>query len=276
MMIDIEYWLPVMIAGAVAGASSGLLGVYIIGMRIPFLGVCISHAALAGAVFGSLAGLTGNGLLLPAFAGALLASLGLGVVDPERAHLDTNNVLGFLFSGTMGLAFLGIGLFDIVGRNSGEVRGLLWGSLNFCGWNEMLLMTLVFVVLLIFVNIFGKELSALMFSRSDAEAAGINAGFVWTCFLMLAAGTLTVNFQTVGGLMIYSLVTNPAIAAFQLVGGARRVILLSMILGAVSGLGGFMLSLLTDLPTGALIVLLSSALALAAWTISNRRIARAA
>jgi ABC-type Mn2+/Zn2+ transport system permease subunit len=32
---------------------------------------------------------------------------------------------------------------------------------------------------------------------------------------------LTVDFQTVGGLMIHSLLTNPAAAAFQLVKGYR-------------------------------------------------------
>ena len=51
-MLDFAYWAPVLVGGLVAGGSSGLLSVYIVGMRIPFLGVCVSHAALAGAVFG--------------------------------------------------------------------------------------------------------------------------------------------------------------------------------------------------------------------------------
>ena len=50
-MIDLALWGPVMVAGVVAGASTGALGTYIVGMRIPFLGVCVAHAALAGAVW---------------------------------------------------------------------------------------------------------------------------------------------------------------------------------------------------------------------------------
>lgn len=99
-----------------------------------------------------------------------------------------------------------------------------------------------------------------MFSRADAEAAGICATAVWTGFLVLTAVTLTVNFQTVGGLMIYSLISNPAAAAFQVARGCRRVLLLSAMFGAVSGLGGFLIAAATDLPSGAVIVLVSSAL----------------
>ncbi len=75
---------------------------------------------------------------------------------------------------------------------------------------------------------------------------------------------MTVNFQTVGGLMIYSLITNPAAAAFQLVKGSGRAMAVAVTIGAASGLGGFLLSAVTDLPSGAVIVLVSSAFVLMA------------
>jgi manganese/iron transport system permease protein len=68
------------------------------------------------------------------------------------------------------------------------------------------------------------------------------------------------------------LITNPAAAAFLLVKGSGRVMALASVLGAVSGLGGFLLSAATDLPSGAVIVLLSSALVgLAALVARLRR-----
>jgi len=252
--------MPVMLGGLVAGESTGLLGVFIVGMRIPFLGICVSHAALAGAVFGSLVGLTGPMLLVPALIGAVLTALLLGLLDPEQMQTDTNVILGVLFSLTMGLAFLGIGLFSILGKSDNEVRNLLWGSLMFCRWKDLTFMLIVLGTTVGFVGLFYKEMRALMFSRLHATAAGIPVTLVWTTFLILTSLTLTVNFQTVGGLMIYSLMVNPATAAFQLVKGYRRVLLLSFILGGFSGLGGFLISAATDLPTGATIVLLSSSL----------------
>lgn len=257
-MIDVIFWTPVMVGGAVSGASCGVLGTFILGMRIPFLGVCVAHAALAGAVFGGLCGWEGSGLLWPALMGAIATALALGASHPQRSHLDDNTMLSFLFSLTMGLAFLGIGLYGVLGKSDGDVRSLLWGSLNFCRWSDVQWILAMAAGLGLYLGIFFKEMCAILFSRADAEASGIRAKLVWTGFLILTAATLTVNFQTVGGLMIYSLISNPAAAAFQLARGCRRVLAVSAFLGSASGLGGFMIAALTDLPSGAMIVLTSS------------------
>ena len=270
-MIDLSLWTEVMIGGAVAGASTGMLGTYIVGMRIPFLGVCVSHAALAGAVFGALGGLTGQMLLLPALAGAVITALLLGLVHTETPRINTNVMMGLLFTLSMGLAFLGIGMFSKFGISDNEVRNLLWGSLLWCRWSDVIIMSIVAAVEVIFVVMFYKEMRAIMFSRLHASAAGIRAGLIWSMFLVLTAIILTVNFQTIGGLMIYSLMANPAAAAFLLVRGHGKVLAVSTMLGGVSGFGGFLISALTDLPCGAIIVLFSSALVAMAAGISYYR-----
>lgn len=270
-MLDLMLWAPVMLGGAVAGASSGALGVYLVGMRIPFLGVCVSHAALAGAVFGALAGLTGPWMLLPALAGAMVAALALGLAQPERLRTDNNTVMNLLFTGSMGLAFLGLGLFPVLGKSDHDVRALLWGSLNYCRWPDVWLMLGMAALLFLFLALTAKEMRAILFSRTDALAAGIQVTLVWTTFLVLTALVLTVNFQTVGGLMIFSLMTNPAAAAFLLVRGGNRTLAVASALGAFCGLAGFVISAITDLPTGATIVLLSAAVVGAAALFRTRR-----
>ncbi|NLX21191.1 MAG: metal ABC transporter permease [Phycisphaerae bacterium] len=270
-MLDLGFWAPVMMGGLLAGGSCGLLSVFIVGMRIPFLGVCVAHAALAGAVFGALAGLTGQMLLLPALASALIAAILLGLVNPHEIRMDTNIVMGILFTVTIGLAFLGFGLFGVLGRSDHDVRTLLWGSLNYCRWKDVSLILATAVAFLIFTIVCHKEMRAILFSRRDAAAAGVHATLVWTIFLVLTAILLTVSFQTVGGLMIYSLITNPAAAAFQLTRGSGRVLALASLLGAASGLGGFLIAAVTDLPSGAVIVLLSAFFVAIAATIARWR-----
>ena len=256
--MDLLFWAPVLCAGFVAGVSTGLLGSYIVGMRIPFLGICIAHAALAGAVFGALLGLNGPFLLVPALVMAALTAVLVGVLDPQVFRADTDVVLGLLFSFMMGIAFLGLGLFSRFGISDNEVRNLLWGSLTFCRWRDVWIMAAVLGVEVLFVLAFYKEMRAILFSRTHAVAAGIRVTLVWTLFLLLASLVLTVNFQTVGGLMIYSLLTNPAVAATRLVRGYGRGLCVSAGLGAASAAGGFLISSLTDLPSGAVIVILSS------------------
>lgn len=260
MGIDLALWAPVLIGGAVAGGSTGLLGVYIVGMRIPFLGVCAAHAAMAGAVFGLLIGLSGVWLLIPALLAAMGTALLLGLLDPSRLGADSNVVMGFLFSLTMGLAFLGIGLFDRFDVSTNEALGLLWGSLTFCTWSDVWIMLGTSATMTGFVLFFGKEMRAILFCREHAAASGVDVTGIWTLFLVLASAVLTVNFQTVGGLMIYSLMVNPAAAAFQLAKGYARAALLAVLLGAISGLGGFLIALELRIPAGASIVILSSLL----------------
>jgi manganese/iron transport system permease protein len=270
-MMDLAFWAPVICCGALAGASTGMLGTLIVGMKVPFLGVCISHAALAGAVFGNLCGLSGPGLLPPALAGAMLAALLLGALDPRSTRIESNVLMGILFSLTMGLAFLGIGLFAVYGVSDHEIRGLLWGSMNFCRWKEFYIISAGAGAELLVVAVFYKELRAILFSRDEAAAAGLPVAVVWTTFLILTSVVLTVNFQAVGGLMIYSLLCNPAVAAFLLVRGYGKSLALSAGLGFFSGAGGFMLAYATRLPTGAVIVILSSLLVAGAWTFSSLR-----
>ena len=54
------FFYLVILAGAIAGASCGLLGVYIVALRLPFIGVFISHTAMAGTVAAHLLGLVQN------------------------------------------------------------------------------------------------------------------------------------------------------------------------------------------------------------------------
>lgn len=258
-MLDLAFWLPVMLGGTVAGATCGTVGVYVVGMRLPFLAVFVAHAALAGAVFASLLGMEGRLILLPALAAAVLAAVALGPLDPRWSRINPDTLMGVLFSVSMGVAFLGIGLFPVLGRSDNDIRNLLWGSLAFCRWSDVGVMLATAAVAWLFAALFAKELRAILFCRQQAAAAGVHVGLVWSGFLVLAAVVLTVNFQAVGGLMIYSLLTCPATAAFQVSRGHRASVLVASGIGAACGLFGFLLSAWLDLPSGATTVLLAGA-----------------
>jgi len=246
------FFYPVLVAGGIAGASTGLLGVHIVGMRLPFIGTCISHAALAGAIFATLVG-------LPPMAGSVVVSMitagSLAGIRPGRHRLDTNVALGILFSLMLGLTFLGIGL--VKGSRS-ELLNLLWGSLLFVGWKQVGIIAGMGILLGGFHWVFAKEMKAILFSRTMAAAGGMPAGLVYGLFLVLCGAILAVNLPAVGGLLMFSLIINPAAAAYQLCRGYRAVVAVSMVLGVVSATGGFGFSLWLDLPTGACIVITSS------------------
>ncbi len=252
-MID-PYFVPVITAGVIGGGSTGLLGVYVVGMRIPLIGICMAHAAMAGSILGYLVGLP---QMVCGLAAAVAASGLVSFLTQERIRVNMDVALGILFSLSMGLAFLGIGL---VSGPKTRVLGLIWGSLLFVNWRDAMIIAATTVALFLFVVVFNKEMKAILFSRALARAAGIHEGLVWGLFLTLCAVTLTVNLDTVGGLMIYSLMVNPAAAALQVSRSYLPALITATSLGAFSALGGFIIAYRLDLPTGACIVLFSSVL----------------
>jgi manganese/iron transport system permease protein len=247
-----SFFYPVLLAGAVSGAAAAFLGVYIVGMRIPFIGTCIAHAAMAGAIFASLLGVTAA---VGAVGFSILTSLSLAVIPPQKSRLDTNVGLAIVFSLMLGLTFLGMGLAE---SGRGQMLAMLWGNILFVRQSTVIMITALAAVLGIFGFIFNKELKALLFSRSIAAVTGIHERFVFAIFLVLCGLTLAMNLEMIGGLMIFSLITNPAAAAYQLCRGHTAVVITAVLLGMFSATAGFLASYHMNLPTGACIVLVST------------------
>lgn len=248
-----SYFYTIIAGTAVAGISLGLLGVYLVGMRIPFIGTTVAHAAMAGAI---LAFGLGAPIMVGAMAGALLASLGMIKLQPEKTRLDTNVGLAVIFSLMLGITCLGLGLIQN-GRDA--VLSLLWGSVLWIDGRTVLIMVLSTALFVVFVWLFHKELKALLFSRTMAAATGIHETLVYGLLLGLSGLLLATHLPLVGGLLIFSLTTCPAAAAYQVCRSLRGVLVWSAILGLVSAVGGFFISFWADLPTGACIVLTSAA-----------------
>ena len=246
------FFYLVMLAGAIGGAGTALLGVYIIGMRIPFIGMCISHSAMAGTIFALLAGLNPTAGAITA---SVLTSVSLSANRPHKSRLDTNVALAILFSLMLGLTFLGMGL--VQGSRS-EMLGMLWGSILFVRKESVVLIAVMAALLVVFAIAFNKELKLLMFSRSIAAATGMHEGLVYCAFLVVCGMILAVNLKIIGGLMIFSLIINPAAAAYQVCRGHRSVVITATLLGAFTAVAGFLISFYLELPTGACIVILST------------------
>lgn len=248
------YFYSILLAGVIAGASCGLLGVYIVGLRLPFVGVFVSHTAMAGTIYSYLLGLNP---ILGATSISALAAMSLAAIRPGRTRIDPNVALAILFSLMLGVTFLGIGLIQ---DSRTEILGLLWGSILFVRRENILVIAAAAGALALFAVLFNKEMKALLFSRCIASATGVHETFVYSLFLALSGVILAVNLPLIGGLMIFSLISNPAAAAYQICRGHRTIVAASIGFGVLSTVGGFFISYFLNLPTGACIVLVSTLL----------------
>lgn len=241
-------WLLTALCG---GAGCGLAGFVLVSLNLPFMGVCLAHAALAGAVLAHVMG-------TPVMGTALVVSLATAaVVGPlaDRTRTHANTIMSILFSLTLGLAFLGIGLMQ---DQRTELLGLMWGNLLLVRWVDIPALAMAWWMPLLLLMWFAKEVKAVLFDREMARACGIPTAVFYYGMIALCGFTVTVNLNIVGGLMLYSLLTNPAVAAMQLATTYRTAALGSMSLGALSASGGLGLSFWLDWPAGASIVLVSA------------------
>lgn len=247
-----SYFLPILITGAFAGVSIGLLGVFIVGMRMPFIGSCISHTAMVGAVYAALFGIDPTtGAVTLSMGGAAAAAF----IPPGRRNLDANTGQAILLSLMMGLVFLAIGFKQ---DNRAEILSLLWGNVLFADWRTVGVVGSLMVLLMLFSVVFDKELKAILFSRSLATATAKHTNLVYLIFLCFCGLILAVNLKAVGGLLIFSLLVCPAAAAYQLCRGYKAVVIAAMVFGFLSTTLGFTASYYLNMPTGACIVITGS------------------
>lgn len=54
---NFAFFRNAVLASLLCGVGCSVIGVFIVNMRIPFIGVAMSHAAMAGAVFAILLGI---------------------------------------------------------------------------------------------------------------------------------------------------------------------------------------------------------------------------
>jgi len=251
-------------AATLAGIACSAVGVLIVIMRISFIGVCLSHAAFAGALLGVLLGLPPLPLSLAAGIGAA------GLLGPlaRRGRLSPDATMGILFSVTLGVSFLILGLLP---GSRAEGLQFLWGSVLSVGRQDILLLSGIVFLTVVLTVVFFKEIHATVFSQELAAASGLPAGTVLYGVLMVAGAAVVGSLKAVGGLLVFSLMINPAAAAYQCSYRLSRIFLLAAVFGVVSAWAGIAVSCAWNLPTGACIILASSAIFLLALWLSPKR-----
>ncbi|MGQ9631297.1 MAG: metal ABC transporter permease [bacterium] len=224
----------------------------------------MSHAAFAGAIFGTLVGVDPT---LAAFAFSFLSALLIGPVA-DRGELNPDTAIGIIFSIMLGLAFLFMGL--IPGPKT-QALGLIWGNILTVTRCHLRLMFAICALVVSIIVLLFKEIQAVIFHREIAASVGIPERAIFYSVLFLTGAVITTSFKAIGGLLIFSLVTNPAAAAYQLTYSLKKMFLLSASFGVASCLAGLFFSYVFNVPSGAVIIITSSLLFALAMAFSPKR-----
>jgi len=266
-IIDTITCLPVkraIIASFLCGISCSFLSVFVVLMKMPLIGVSMSHAAFAGAVLGIIWGLN------PFLSGLLMCIIVAGTLGPlsDRTDLAPENMLGIIFSFLMGIAFLGMG---IISKTRATALNLLWGNLLTLSKIDIIILSWTTLCVFLFVVLFFKEIKLIIFNRRLAYLSGIPEKTIYYTLLFLTGMVVSSNLSTVGGLLIFALLVQPGAVALQLTYNLKLFFLIAAISGVVSCLLGLILSYVFDIPSGASIVLVSTSIFALAYMFSPKR-----
>lgn len=252
------------VACILCGASCSLLSVFVVLMKMPLIGVSMSHAAFAGAVLGMLAGCN------PLWSGFILCLLAAAILGPlaDRTDMNPENLLSIMFSFLMGVAFLGMGILT---RTKAQALNLMWGSLLSLSRLDIAALAIVTAVLILFLLLFFKEIRSVLFNRRLAAASGVPERFIFYMLLFLTGAVVSSNLTTVGGLLIFALLVQPGATALQLTYNLQHFFFISMAAGVGACISGLVLSYIFDLPSGAAVVLMATIIFAAAYVFSPKR-----
>ncbi|MDB6053992.1 MAG: hypothetical protein JWN25_1515, partial [Verrucomicrobiales bacterium] len=246
--IDSYLW-KALLAAVFLGPLCGLLGVFVTARRMSFFSDTVSHAALAGVALGYLFGFSQPTLPLVAF--SLLVGLLLMWLK-DRTNLGTDTLMAVLLSGTVAL---GIVIFFRLKNMKGELDRLLLGDI--LGIDSLDVAVAGILAVVVSIGIFWKLTSLTLITAHEdmAHVSGVPVRLANYLFVATLALTVSLSIRLVGIVLVTSLLVIPAAASRNISRSLRQQILTSIVIGLGSGVGGTLLSVPLDVPSGPTIVL---------------------
>jgi len=266
-------------AGALFGATAGVVGTFALARRRSLLADVAAHASLPGVCLAFLAGealgLGGRNPLLLLVGATLTALLATWSV-PRLARLR-----GVGSDGAIAVSlsfFFGLGavlLSDIQTHDSGAQGGidhLLFGNAAATTRADLATMATIALVCAVLVAIFFKELAALCFDEQHAAVLGIAVRPLDLLLLGLLVATVVAGMQMAGIVLVVAMIIAPAAAARAVRGSLTRVTVVAGTIGASAAAAGVLLSRSMDsMPTGSAMTLVAATVFIASLLVTPRR-----
>ncbi|MBS7531659.1 metal ABC transporter permease [Hazenella sp. IB182353] len=266
------FW--VLAGTTILGLCSGVLGSFAFLRKRGLMGDVLAHAALPGICLAFL--LTGSKnpilFLIGATITGLVASLCIQWIT-KYSRIKEDTALSIVLS-----VFFGAGivlLTFIQHSENGNQSGLdkfLFGQSAAMVRDDLLVMGIVATALIVVCTILFKELKLLCFDIAYGKSIGFPMGKIDFMFMFLLVVAVVIGLQAAGVVLMAALLITPAAAARYWTERLDRMVIISAVLGALSGgLGTFISAIGYRLSTGPLIVLSATTFFLISMLFAPKR-----
>ncbi len=239
------------------GPPTALLSCYLVLKGWALMGDAVSHAILPGVV---LAYVLNIPLIIGAFAAGMGCALLTGYLS-ENSRVKQDTVMGVVFSGMFAVGLI---LF-VAFPSDAHLDHILFGNMLGVGaadlWTSGLISAGVCAVLMVK----WKDFLLHAFDPAQAQASGLPTNWLHYGLLAILSLTVVATLSSVGLILAVALLVTPGAIAFLLVRSFGRMLVVAVVVGTASMLAGVYLSFHLDAAPAPTIVLVLTAVFVAAF-----------
>ncbi|MFN7760419.1 MAG: metal ABC transporter permease [Pseudanabaena sp.] len=258
--LGFEFMRNAIAIGILIGILSAVIGSYLIVQHMGLLGDVVAHAVLPGL---AIAFYIGMDIFLGAFIAGTISTFVVAWIQ-THSKIKVDTAMALVFSG-----FLALGVMLITTLKSKlDLHSFLFGDILGVTTADLWRTLIIAIAVLACVIIFYRELIFYCFDPLASKAMGLPVHFIH--FGLMAGITLTIiaSMQSVGVVLVVSLLTGPAATAYLLVKELHLMMLLGALFGVIASVSGMYISYYQNVPSGSAIVLIISGLFLLALLFS--------
>ncbi|MCB1387199.1 MAG: metal ABC transporter permease [Nitratireductor sp.] len=257
-----SYMTNAVFVSALVGGVCAFLSCYLILKGWSLIGDALSHAIVPGVAGAYMLGLPFS---IGAFLSGGLAASAMLFLN-RRTKLREDVIIGLIFT-----SFFGLGLFMVsLSPTSVNIQTIVLGNVLAITPADTLQLVIISAVTLIVMTLKWRDFMVAFFDENHGRSIGLNTALLRVTFFALLAATTVAALQTVGAFLVIAMVVTPGATAHLLTDRFPALIRIAVAIGAVTGFLGAWSSYFLDAATGGIIVLLQTALFLAAFVFAPK------
>jgi manganese/iron transport system permease protein/iron/zinc/copper transport system permease protein len=259
-----QFFVNGVIVATLAGALLGLVGVYVVLRGMSYIGHGLSHAIFGGAVASYILSINffvGAGIW--GFACALLIN---GVA--RRRSIGADAAIGVITTAAFAVGLVLISRYHSFTRN---FEAALFGNVLGVSASDIYVLAGVTAAVGLVIFLRYRQLLFTTFDPDVADVFGVRAARIDALFALVLAGSIIATMQILGVTLVAAALVIPAVIARMLTNSFSRMLVISTLVGALSGFVGMNLSYHLDVSSGATIVLTSAGVFAVVFALTGRR-----
>ena len=246
--LGFEFMLQAIAIGIFLGILTAVVGTYSLVQQMGMMGGVISHAVLPGI---SIAFFLSINIAFGAFIAGMLSALVVVVIE-TRSRIKVDVAMALTLTSFLALGVISI---TVLKTNKIDLNNLLFGDILGVRPTDVWQTLIITLIILALTKLFYKELQFYTFDPLGAKASGLPVDAMYFGLICALALTIVASMQTVGVLLVMSLLVGPASTAYLLVKELHQMMILGSAIGVISSVTGMYVSYYLDLPSGPAIVM---------------------